>query len=164
MKILMQKDKPSWGFWLTNGSTTAWEGWDTGVRSYCHFFLGTYDEWFYQNLAGIQNPANGYKTVTIRPEIYKEIGYVNTSINTVRGELISSWKVAEDNKLTMTITVPVGTTADILLPVAEGHTVLLNGAPLAQQTGIREIGVQDGRILVRAISGTYNFDLGADAI
>ena len=164
MKILMQKDKPSWGFWLTNGSTTAWEGWDTGVRSYCHFFLGTYDEWFYQNLAGIQNPVNGYKTVTIRPEIYKEIGYVNASINTVRGELVSSWKVAEDNKLTMTITVPVGTTADILLPVAEGHTVLLDGAPLAQQTGIREIGVQDGRILVRAISGTYNFDLGTDAV
>ena len=164
MKILMQKDMPSWGYWLTKGSTTAWEGWETGVRSYCHFFLGTYDEWFYQNLAGIQNPRDGYKTVAIRPEVYKELGYVKASVDTVRGELVSSWKVAEDNRLTVTVTVPVGTTADILLPVPEGHAVKLNGADLAAQTGVLEIGTQDGRILVRAISGTYEFDLGTNAV
>lgn len=163
MKLLMNNDHPSWGYWLTQGATTCWEGWsEKTVRSICHFFLGSYDEWFYQNLAGIQNPREGYKTVTIRPEIFPELGHVKATVNTVRGQLVSSWKV-EGDKVTMTVTVPVGTTADILLPVAESSQVQLNGAPLAVQTGISEIGEQDGRVLVRAISGTYTFDLGTYA-
>lgn len=164
MKILMQKDYPSWGGWLTDGATTCLEGWKTSVRSTCHFFLGTYDEWFYQNLAGIQNPRDGYRTVTIRPEIFKELGHVKASVNTIRGELVSSWQVDADNKLTMTVTVPVGTTADILLPVPEGHAVQLNGQALAVQTGVLEIGVQDGRMLVKVSSGTFNFELGTNAV
>lgn len=164
MKILMQTDDPSWGYWITQGTTTCWEGFWPTARSKCHFFLGTYDEWFYQNLAGIQNPKDGYKTVTIRPEIFKELGYVNASVDTVRGKLVSNWKVNSDNTVTMTITVPVGTTADILLPIADSANVQLNGTPLAVQTGIQEIGAQDGRVLVRAISGTYTFTLGAGAI
>ena len=160
MKILMQRSYPSWGFWLELGSSTALEGWKKGVRSWCHYFLGTYDEWFYQNLAGIQNPRNGYETVTVRPEIFKELGYVNASVNTVRGMLSSSWKVEQDDRVTMSVTVPIGTTADILLPVAEVDGVQLNGAPLAVQTGVQEISQQDGWVLVKVISGTYNFDLG----
>ena len=160
MKILMQRTYPSWGYWLELGANTALEGWNKGVRSWCHYFLGTYDEWFYQNLAGIQNPQNGYATVTIRPEIYEELGYVNASVDTVRGTLSSSWKVESDGRVTISITVPVGTTADILLPVAEIDGVQLNGAPLTLQTGVLEIGQQDGCVVVKVISGTYKFDLG----
>lgn len=157
MKILMQTDYPSWGYWLSKGTTTAWEGWAETARSKCHYFLGTYDEWFYQNLAGIQNPRNGYETVTIRPEIYKELRYISASVDTVRGELASGWQVNEDNTVTVTVTVPVGTTADILLPTSDANGVQINGAPLTLQTGVLEIGEQGGRVLVRAISGTYAF-------
>ncbi len=159
MKILMQTDYPSWGGWVKAGSTTTWERYDLS-RSACHAFLGTYDEWFYSNLGGIQNPQNGYETVTVRPEVYKELGYVNISVKTVRGTLASSWKVDESGNVTMAITIPVGTTADILLPVAEGAAVQLNGAALGTQEGVIETGAQDGRVLVRVGSGTYNFDLG----
>jgi len=72
--------------------------------------------------------------------------------------------VEEDNRLTMTVTVPIGTTADILLPVPEGHAVQLNGAPLAEQAGVLQIGTSGDRILVQVTSGTYQFDLGADAL
>ena len=165
LEILLQTSAPSWGNWVESGATTALEGWNPSkVRSYCHFFLGTYDEWFYQNLGGIQNPRDGYRTVTIRPEVYPQLQYINTSVDTVRGELSSSWKVDADNRLTMTVTVPVGTTADILLPVPEGHEVQLNGAPLAVQKGVLEVGASDGRMLVRVTSGTFQFDLGTNAL
>jgi len=164
IKILMQTDHPSWGYWLSRGSTTAWEGWSDRVRSYCHFFLGTYDEWFYQNLAGIRQPRNGYETVTIQPEIYPELGYVKASVCTVRGELVSSWQVDGENRLTMTVTVPVGTTADIVLPVSAKHGLRLNGTPLTIQTGVLEISTRNGKVLVRVGSGTYYFDLGTNAI
>ena len=163
MKILLQETYPSWGYWLKLGANTALEGWSKYLRSYCHYFLGTYDEWFYQNLAGIQNPQNGYETVTIRPEIYKELGYVNASVDTVRGTLSSSWKVETDGRVTMRVTIPIGTTADILLPVSEADGVQLNGAPLAIQTGVQEIGQQDDRVLVKAVSGSYEFVLEANA-
>ena len=155
----MQRTYPSWGYWLELGANTALEGWNKGVRSWCHYFLGTYDEWFYQNLAGIQNPQNGYETVTIRPEIYEELGYVNASVDTVRGTLSSSWKVETDGRVTISITVPIGTTADILLPVAEIDGVQLNGEELTLQKGVLEIGQQDDRVLVKVISGAYQFDL-----
>ena len=164
LQVLLQTDYPSWGGWITTGSTTCLEGWKTTNRSFCHYFLGTYDEWFYQNLGGIQDPRDGYKTVTICPEIYPELRFVNASVNTVRGTLVSNWKVDENNRLTMTVTVPVGTTADILLPVSAGHTVMLNGAALAEQAGVLEIGTSGDRILVKVTSGSYNFDLGTDAI
>lgn len=165
MKILMQTEYPSWGYWVAQGSTTCWEGWsEEVVRSYCHFFLGSYDEWLYQNLAGIQDPKDGYKTVTIRPEIFKELGHVNATVKTVRGELASGWNVDESGNVTVTVTVPAGTTADILLPTAAADQVQVNGAALAVQTGITEIDEQDGRVLVRAISGTYTFELGANAM
>ena len=160
MKILLQKDHPSWGYWLELGATTAWEAWSTRIlRSLCHYFLGTYDEWFYQNLAGIQDARNGYETVTIRPEIFPELGYVDASVETVRGKLASSWKV-ENNNLSISVKVPIGTTADILLPVAESGNVLLNGEALSLQPGVLEIGTAGDRTLVRVVSGTYNFDLG----
>jgi len=164
LEVLLQTDYPSWGDWIETGSTTCLEGWKTTNRSFCHYFLGTYDEWFYQNLGGIQDPRDGYKTVTICPEIYPELRFVNTSVDTVRGELVSNWKVDEDNRLTMTITVPIGTTADLLLPVSEGHEVQMNGAPLALQDGVLEIGTSGDRILVRLTGGTFHFDLGTEAL
>jgi hypothetical protein len=160
LEILLQTSYPSWGYWVEMGSTSCLEGWKEVVRSYCHYFLGTYDEWFYQNLAGIQNAKNGYETVTIRPEIFPELGYVDASVETVRGKLASSWKV-ENNNLSISVKVPIGTTADILLPVAESGNVLLNGEALSLQPGVLEIGTAGDRTLVRVVGGTYNFDLGA---
>lgn len=164
LEVLLQTDYPSWGGWIVSGSNTCLEGWKTTNRSFCHYFLGTYDEWFYQNLGGIQNPRDGYKTVTICPEIYPDLRFVNTSVDTVRGKLVSNWKVDEDNRVTMTVTVPIGTTADLLLPVSEGHEVQMNGAPLALQDGVLEIGTGGNRILVRLTGGTFHFDLGTEAL
>lgn len=160
LQVLLQKDYPSWGAWIESGSNTCLEGWRTKLRSFCHYFLGTYDEWFYQNLGGIQNPRNGYETVVIRPEIYPELKFVSTGVDTVRGELCSSWEVDETGRLTVTVTVPIGTTAEIQLPVPEGYPVELNGATVDGQAGVLEIGAAGERLMVRVSSGTFRFDLG----
>ena len=158
MKILMQKTYPSWGYWLENGATSCWEKWTEARRSDGHYFLGTYDEWFYQNLAGIQNAADGYKTVTVRPEVYSSLAYVNASVKTVRGTLGSDWEVV-GNGAKLTVTVPVGTTADVLLPCDSLANVTVNGKPLTEQAGICATGTRDGRALVQAGSGVYIFEI-----
>ena len=129
--IVTQTTYPSWGFMIKNGATSLWEMWELTTRSVDHYFLGTYEEWFYSHLAGIRNPDNGYETFTIQPHIIGDLTYITCKINTVRGELESSWTKGKDGTVTMKVTVPFGATATVILPL-ESATV--NGQKVTTQT------------------------------
>ncbi|MBR6768136.1 MAG: family 78 glycoside hydrolase catalytic domain [Clostridia bacterium] len=116
-KIATQTTYPSWGFMIENGATSLWEMWELTSRSVDHYFLGTYEEWFYSHLAGIRNPKNGYESFTIQPHILGDLTYVTCKLNTVRGEAESSWTKAEDGSVTMKVTVPFGSTATVIFPL-----------------------------------------------
>ena len=121
-RIASQTTYPSWGFWLTKGAKSTWEMWETSARSLDHYFLGTYEEWFFTHLAGIRNVKNGYKTFTVKPEIVGDLRYVRARIRTVRGPLSVMWK-RDGERLTLDLTVPFGAAAEIVLPGAEKTTV-----------------------------------------
>lgn len=122
--IATQTTYPSWGFMIEQGSTSLWEMWETTTRSLDHYFLGTYEEWFYSHLAGITDMDNGYETFTIKPYIVGDLTYVTCRLDTVRGELESSWTKAEDGTVTMKVTVPFGSTATVVFP---GENVTIDG-------------------------------------
>ncbi len=128
MTIVHQDTYPSWGYWINNGATTLWETYELNSRSRSHFFLGTYVDWFYKNLAGVRDAANGYETVELRPEIIEQVGYVNYSLKTVRGTLKSYWRFTEDNKLVWDVTIPVGTTATVYVPTETEPRTLNSGS------------------------------------
>ena len=125
--ITNQTTYPSWGFMVAQGSTSLWEMWETTSRSLGHYFLGTYDEWFYSHLAGVTDITNGYETFTIRPYVLGDLTYINCTLDTVRGTLESSWTKAEDGSVTMNVTVPFGSTAKIVVPVDSPSSVTVNG-------------------------------------
>ena len=86
----------------------------------------------YRSLAGIAPAAPGYARVSIHPEVSKNEGPdgVNSSVATVRGTVSSRWSrvpEADGCVLTLTVTVPVGMTGDVLVPmmtsIAEDVTV-----------------------------------------
>lgn len=120
--IVTQTTYPSWGFMIENGATSLWEMWELTTRSVDHYFLGTYEEWFYSHLAGIKKPNNGYETFTVQPHILGDLTYVTCKLNTVRGEVESSWQKAEDGSVTMKVTVPFGASATVIFPL-ESATV-----------------------------------------
>ncbi|MBR5011472.1 MAG: family 78 glycoside hydrolase catalytic domain, partial [Clostridia bacterium] len=155
-ELLMQDTYPSWGYWLANGSDSAWEAWPISARSYNHYFLATYDDWFFTHLAGIRDVKNGYETVTLKPEIYTGLGYVDCSIDTVRGTLESSWGYNESGALVWTVRVPVGTTATVYLPF---DCASVNGKALAKQEGIT---VNADNLTV--LSGEYSFTLDTSVL
>ena len=95
-RILTQDTYPSWGYWLSQGATSAWEMWEKTSRSLDHYFLGTYDEWLYSHLAGITDAKDGYKTFTIHPYLVGDIDYVNASLQTVRGKVESNWSLRHE--------------------------------------------------------------------
>jgi hypothetical protein len=125
-KVLTQKTYPSWCFWLENGADPAWKSWETTTRSQDHYFLGSYDEVFFTHLAGIKNVKNGYESFTIEPQLDCGLEYVNVSVNTPFGNLISDWKISEDT-ITVKITVPEGSSAKVILSAKERIEEILVG-------------------------------------
>lgn len=115
-EIINQKDYPSFGWWIEQGATTTWERWD-GKDSRNHPMFGGGLTWFYNTLAGvnIDETQPGYKHTIIKPLLLKDLEQVTYSKMTPYGQL----KVEIEHKDftgKMTVTVPVGATADVYLP------------------------------------------------
>ncbi len=156
-KVINQVTMPSWGFWVENGATTCWEGYPlNGTRSHNHYFLGTYDQWLFENVAGIADYTNGYATVTIDPEYVGDLTYCRSTLKTVRGKLAIDWK-RSDGITELSVVIPVGTTATVYLPAKEAADVLVNGQALAVQKGIVSTTIENGRVKLVIKSGEYNF-------
>ena len=113
-KVLTQNTYPSWGFWLENGSDSAWESWETDTRSKNHYFLSTYDEALYSHFAGIREIENGYEHFTVKPCLDCSLEYVNVAVNSPKGRIVSNWR-KENDTVDIRITVPNGSTAKIIL-------------------------------------------------
>ena len=124
--ILKKRDYPGYLFMVDNGATTTWEHW-SGDRSRIHNCYNGIGSWFYQAVGGIRPDEDfpGYRQVFIDPQIPQGVTWAKTSKETPYGTLVSNW-VLENNQLKLTLEVPVGCTAKVLLP---GNTkeYLLNG-------------------------------------
>ena len=161
--IVTQKTYPSWGFMLEKGSTSLWEMWETTSRSLGHFFLGSYDEWFYQYLAGVRDMKNGFETFTVAPFFSADLNSVTCSQNTVRGKLESSWSRAADGTLTLKLTVPFGSAATVVLPASSASDVFLNGAAInAEMYSVQSVDFADSVLTAVIGSGTYTFVIAAE--
>lgn len=113
-KVLMQKTYPGWGYWLENGADSAWESWEKATRSKNHYFLATYDEFFYTHIAGIRNIRNGFCNFTVAPVLDCGLEFAKTSIKTPHGLLRCDWSKTE-NGYTVEIEIPEGASAEIVL-------------------------------------------------
>lgn len=114
-KIVNQTDCPSWGYWLKKGATTCWETWDTDTRSLNHFYFGTIDDWFYECLAGITPTAPGYRQFRVQPYPCGDLTEVSADLETPYG-IIAVWWHLEGTVFTIQVTVPVNTSAEVILP------------------------------------------------
>ncbi|HLK59432.1 MAG TPA: family 78 glycoside hydrolase catalytic domain [Chthonomonadaceae bacterium] len=155
--IANQKTYPSWGWWIAHGATTLWESWDLDARSNDHYMFGTIDEWFYKYLAGIRPGKDGFKEFTIKPYLLGDLTYARAEVDTVRGEVSSSWKKLPNHGVDLEVTVPVNCAATLYVPSAQGARVLENGQPAEKSLGLRFLRAADGYAIYRAGSGHYHF-------
>jgi hypothetical protein len=138
-----------YGYILNQGATALTEAWDANTSSsQDHFMLGHITEWFYHDFAGIQSDdtAPGFQRVIIKPAFVGGITSVNASYNSVRGMIASSW-TCSNNQATLNVTIPVGSTGMIYLPVLgnvttnllvkeSGATIWQNGAANGGAAGV----------------------------
>ena len=114
-----QSDKPGYGMQLAKGKTSLTEAWNGG-SSQDHFMLGQIQEWFFHDLAGIQNAPDspGFKEILINPQPAGDVTWVKASYNSIRGKIVSNWKFT-GNEFDLNISIPPNTTATVIIPARQ---------------------------------------------
>lgn len=157
--MLMRTDKPSYGDQLAHGATTLTEAWDSDPNSsQNHFMLGHAEEWFYRGLAGIHvdMAQKSPQQIWIEPAVVGEITHVEARYRSVLGEVESRWSRA-GKVLSLTVRIPAGVEATVVLPPAYGHDVQINGKTPESARDVRA--VQESQDGLRCIvsGGEYRF-------
>jgi alpha-L-rhamnosidase len=171
LAIAERTDGPSFGYMLANGPGTIWEKWTNssapdGTSSKDHIGLaGSIGQWYYQQLAGIQPGTPGWRTFTLAPSVVGDLTHVTASQDTVRGKVVSAW-TRSGSTLTYHAVVPVGSTAQIALPLlgGSGSTVREGGRtvwPRGDDPGLTVGRASDDVLSLTAGSGDYTFTVTA---
>lgn len=154
LELARQRSYPSWGYWLENGATTTWEHWSTDARSLDHYFLGTYDEWLYESVAGIEPVDVAFRRVRIRPRFLHEAGSARARVTTPYGVVGVEW-TSDGHVAELDIEVPIGATAQLVLPCDDLAAVRESGRALTDATGVSEVRLGPGRVSAVLASGRY---------
>lgn len=159
-RMVTKKDFPGWGHMLDRGATTLWEHWEfsDNVHSHNHPMFGSVSEWMFKHLAGIQPQVDavGFDRAVIRPQIVGDLQWVKGRYDSVRGPIVSEWKV-EAKELTLHVAIPPGASAVVQLPTNDVKAITEGGRPVQQAQGIELRPVSAGRVGVAIGSGDYTF-------
>jgi len=143
---------PSYGYLVDTGATALTEYWDgaAGTGSQDHFMLGAVNGWLSTDLGGIQaDPAAvAYNKLIIRPSVVGNLTSVTSTYTTLYGTVSNAWSLS-GGALTMTVQIPVGTTATVMVPVNYSNPVATAGQGFT--------GFQNGYASYAVGSGTYTF-------
>lgn len=153
-----QSEKPGYGMQLKKGKTSLTEAWDGGA-SQDHFMLGQIEEWFYHDLAGIQDAPDspGFKQIVIAPHPVGDVTWVKADYNSIRGQITCDWK-RKNGKFNLRITLPPNTVATVFVPAKSADTVTESGQPAAQSQGVTFLRMENGCAVYAVESGSYNFN------
>ena len=126
--VFLKEDYPSWLYAVKKGATTVWERWnsilpdgsfdESGMNSLNHYAYGSIADWMFEKLAGINRVEPGFKKILIQPRFIKGITSIDASYDSVYGVIRSAWS-CKDGRITVDVTVPANTTAQIVLPEKE---------------------------------------------
>jgi alpha-L-rhamnosidase len=121
--------------------------------------LGQIQEWFYHDLAGIQNDPEsaGFKKIIINPQPGGDVTWVKASYDSIHGKIISDWK-RDGGKFILDVTIPANTTATIFVPAKSEEEILESGKPVAQSSGVKFLRMENGRAVFEIGSGQYEFE------
>ncbi|MEO9322932.1 family 78 glycoside hydrolase catalytic domain [Nocardioides sp. C4-1] len=156
--LAVQTTYPSWGYMIEQGATSMWEHWSTDARSYGHYFLGTVDDWFYQSVGGIKaSPETGYRDITIAPAVTGDLDWATTTTDTPFGPVGSDWRHDESGALHLDVTVPVGSTATVVVPAENAASVVEGGGLASEAAGVTGSTYADGALRLTVGSGQYAF-------
>jgi alpha-L-rhamnosidase len=149
-QIVTENKVGGYGYFVAQGATSLPEYWNL-TGSHNHFMLGAVDNFIEGDLAGI-NQASGsvdWDNVVIKPAVVGGMTTASGSLQTDHGLVASSWTLGSLG-VSLTATIPVGSTATIDVPVT-GTTVP------ATPSGATYQGTSGGYAQYSVGSGTWSF-------
>ncbi len=167
---------PSWGYEVEQGATTIWERWDSytkedgfgrhnaAMNSFAHYSFGAVCEWMFNTLAGVRPRDPGYGHMIIQPrpaapgsnEERQVIHWLNASYNSLRGRIVSNWRIDQD-RFDLEVEIPANTTATVILPASDESRITESGQPLSQALGVQLVRMSGDRAILLVDSGKYRF-------
>ncbi|HEY3761662.1 MAG TPA: family 78 glycoside hydrolase catalytic domain [Verrucomicrobiae bacterium] len=153
-----QTNKPGYGMQIAKGKTSLTEAWDGG-SSQDHFMLGQIQEWFFHDLAGIQNSpdSDGFKKITIMPHPVGDITSTRASYDSIRGPIVSDWK-RSNGKFQLSVKIPPGATAEVFVPAKSASNVTESGQPASRSKDVRFLRMENNSAVFQINSGQYQFE------
>ncbi|WP_258137335.1 alpha-L-rhamnosidase [Mucilaginibacter phenanthrenivorans] len=165
--LLMNESYPSWLYPVKHGATTIWERWDgikpdgsfedPAMNSFNHYAYGAIGDWMYRVIAGINTDETspGFHRTIISPHPGGRLKNADGELETMYGKVKSAWSIADGN-ITVDITVPPNTSAQIILPLV-GSDVMESGVEITSITDLTNVKNAGDDIQLNAGSGTYHF-------
>ncbi len=121
---------PGWLYEVDKGATTIWENWGgiqpdgtVGALSFNHYAYGCVGDWIVRKVGGLSLREPGYVEFDVAPAFVRGIDSCELSHDTAYGRIELAWETAEDGTRTVSLTVPAGTCAHVLLPDADEQVV-----------------------------------------
>ncbi|MBQ1490683.1 MAG: hypothetical protein IIZ39_01880, partial [Blautia sp.] len=121
-RLLYQTKCPSWLYEVEAGATTLWESWGAisedgtvSTYSYNHYAFGCVGEWMYRRIGGLTATSPAYRSFRVSPDFTCGLTHAEVKEETPYGLAFVSWRRAGDTAM-VSVHVPVGTKAEILLP------------------------------------------------
>lgn len=171
--IMTKTDFPSYGYMIRNGATTLWELWQKregpSMNSHNHPMFGSVGAWFYKALAGINMAPDSvaFRKLVISPQMVRDLRHASGSIYTINGQVSCSWE-KQDRKIKLNVDIPMGSQAEIYLPVFKMRNLKLQEGPALIWTdneiknkvpGVESVELKGGNFIIKVGSGRYHFVL-----
>lgn len=162
-QMLAKTDYPSWGYMLGLGATTIWERWNSvnadgtvnteSMNSLNHANFGTCAEWFYRGILGIDLLNPGFSKILINPQVGGGLTSAQGYYDSIQGRIVSAWSLT-NNLLTLNLTIPANTTAQINVPTTNAAAITEGGVLAASSPGVTYVGVSNS-IVSGVSTNTY---------
>lgn len=129
-KLLLREDYPGWLYAVKMGATTVWERWnsllsdgsvsDTGMNSLNHYAYGSIAQWMMEYVGGIGQCGEsvGFRCAKLQPYLNWKLKEADAAVDTPLGEYRLKWKITGKDTVKLTVAVPFGGSAKLVLPMA----------------------------------------------
>lgn len=167
-QMLAKTDYPSWGFEIGVGATTVFELWDSvngdgtvnvgqdAMNSLNHANFGACAEWFYRGILGLDLLSPGFQRILIDPQPGGGLSWAQGSYDSLQGPIASAWQLT-NSVLTLTVTIPANTSAEIHVPTSNPGAITESGSPAVTSPGVAYVGTSNGAAVYDVGSGSYVF-------
>jgi alpha-L-rhamnosidase len=120
-ELIHQDTPPSWLYMVEQGATSVWELWEgmdaAGVahESLNHYSKGAVITWLHRYVAGIEIVEPAYRRFRVEPRRGGGLTWAEAVHDSPYGRIESSWH-DDGPTFRLTVTVPPGTVAEVVLP------------------------------------------------